>query len=46
MVNVMNISYDHYAVFYYVAKYGSFTKAANALALPAKRLEQMILGEE
>lgn len=27
----MNISYDHYRVFYYVAKYASFTKAAEFL---------------
>lgn len=27
----MNINYEHYKVFYYVAYYGSFTKAATAL---------------
>lgn len=27
----MYISYDHYRIFYYVAKLRSFTKAANAL---------------
>ena len=27
----MNISYDYYRIFYYVAKYGSFTKAAGVL---------------
>lgn len=27
----MNISYDYYRIFYYVAKCGSFTQAANAL---------------
>lgn len=27
----MNISYDYYRIFYYVAKYGSFTAAANKL---------------
>lgn len=27
----MDISYDYYKIFYYVAKQGSFTKAANAL---------------
>ena len=27
----MNISYDYYRIFYYVAKYGSFTQAANML---------------
>ncbi|MBQ7976076.1 MAG: LysR family transcriptional regulator [Clostridia bacterium] len=27
----MNISYDYYKIFYYVAKYGSFTLAANML---------------
>jgi DNA-binding transcriptional LysR family regulator len=26
-----NINYDYYKIFYYVAKYGSFTKAANIL---------------
>ena len=30
-VSLMNISYDYYRIFYYVAKCGSFTKAANAL---------------
>lgn len=27
----MNISYDYYRIFYYVAKYGSFTRAAEAM---------------
>lgn len=27
----MNISYDHYRIFYYVAKYKSFTRAAEAM---------------
>ena len=27
----MFISYDHYRIFYFVAKYGSFTRAAEAL---------------
>ena len=27
----MNISYDYYKIFYFVAKYGSFTAAANVL---------------
>lgn len=27
----MNVSYDHYRIFYYVAKYGSFTQVANML---------------
>lgn len=31
MVNGMNISYDSYRVFYYVAKYQSFTQAADRL---------------
>lgn len=31
MVNSMNISYDSYRVFYYVAKYQNFTQAANRL---------------
>ena len=30
-VSLMNISYDYYKIFYYVAKCGSFTGAANAL---------------
>lgn len=38
----MNISYDHYAVFYYVAKYGSFTKAANALLLNQPNLTRTV----
>lgn len=28
---VMYISYDYYRIFYYVAKYGNFTQAAQAL---------------
>ena len=31
MESKMNISYDYYRIFYYVAKYGSFTQAANML---------------
>lgn len=27
----MNISYEYYKIFYFVAKYGSFTAAANVL---------------
>ena len=27
----MNITYDYYRIFYFVAKYQSFTKAANIL---------------
>jgi len=42
MVVFMNISYDHYAVFYYVAKYGSFTKAANALLLNQPNLTRTV----
>lgn len=30
-VNLMNITYDYYKIFYYVAKYHSFTKAASVL---------------
>ena len=30
-ISIMNISYDHYKIFYYVAKYGSFTQAAEVL---------------
>ena len=28
---IMNITYDYYRIFYYVAKYGSFTKAAEII---------------
>lgn len=38
----MNVSYDHYAVFYYVAKYGSFTRAANALLLNQPNLTRTV----
>lgn len=31
MVKMMNISYDYYKIFYYVAKYGSITRAADAM---------------
>lgn len=31
MVNCMNNNYDHYRIFYYVAKYQGFTQAANVL---------------
>lgn len=31
MVKCMHISYDYYRIFYYVAKYHSFTRAANVL---------------
>lgn len=31
MVNPMSINYDYYRIFYYVAKYKSFTQAANVL---------------
>ena len=27
----MNVNFEYYKIFYYVAKYGSFTKAARAL---------------
>ena len=27
----MNVNYEYYRIFYYVAKYKSFTKAANVL---------------
>ena len=27
----MSVSYDYYRIFYYVAKYGSFTRAASIL---------------
>lgn len=30
-VGNMNVNYEYYRTFYYVAKYGNFTKAANAL---------------
>ncbi|MBQ4629167.1 MAG: LysR family transcriptional regulator [Clostridia bacterium] len=38
----MNISYDHYKVFYYVAKYGSFTQAADALFLNQPNLTRTV----
>ncbi len=38
----MNISYDHYRVFYYVAKYKSFTGAANALLNSQSNLTRMM----
>lgn len=38
----MNISYDYYAAFYYVAKYGSFTKAANAMLLNQPNLTRTV----
>ncbi len=38
----MNISYDHYKVFYYVAKYGSFTQAAEALFLNQPNLTRTV----
>ncbi len=42
MENFMSISYDHYAVFYNVAKYGSFTAAANALFLNQPNLTRTV----
>ena len=27
----MNVNFEYYRIFYYVAKYGNFTKAAHAL---------------
>lgn len=38
----MNISYDYYRIFYYVAKYGSFTKAANMLLCNQPNLSRAI----
>lgn len=38
----MNISFDHYKVFYYVAKYGSFTQAADALFLNQPNLTRTV----
>ncbi|MBE6896339.1 MAG: LysR family transcriptional regulator [Ruminococcaceae bacterium] len=38
----MNISYDHYKVFYYVAKYGSFTQAAEVLFLNQPNLTRTV----
>ena len=31
MEKKMNISYDYYKIFYFVARYGSFTRAAEVL---------------
>ncbi len=42
----MNISYDYYRIFYYVAKYGSLTKAADALLLNQPNLTRTIKGLE
>ena len=42
MVNNMNISYDHYKIFYYVTKYGSITRAANALTLNQPNITRTI----
>ena len=38
----MNISYDHYKIFYYVTKYGSITKAANVLTLNQPNITRTI----
>ena len=38
----MNISYDYYKVFYYVAKYKSFTKAAKSLVNTQPNITRMI----
>ena len=38
----MNISYDYYRVFYYVAKYKSFTGAAGALLNNQPNITRMI----
>ncbi|MBQ8163412.1 MAG: LysR family transcriptional regulator [Clostridia bacterium] len=38
----MYISYDYYRIFYYVAKYGSFTKAANVLLANQPNLTRAI----
>ena len=38
----MNISYDYYKVFYYVAKYKSFTKAAKTLVNTQPNITRMI----
>lgn len=38
----MNISYDYYRVFYYVAKYKSFTGAANALLNSQPNITRMM----
>lgn len=38
----MNISYDYYRIFYYVARYKSFTAAANALVNNQPNITRMI----
>ncbi len=38
----MNISYDHYRVFYYAARYGSFTAAAEALMNNQPNITRMV----
>lgn len=38
----MNISYDYYKIFYYVAKYGSFTQAANTMLLNQPNLTRTV----
>ena len=38
----MNITYDYYRVFYYVARCGSFTRAAEALGYTQAAVSQMI----
>ncbi len=38
----MNVSYDYYRIFYYVAKYGSITKAADILMLNQPNITRTI----
>ena len=42
MGKIMNISYDHYKFFYYIAKCGSFTQAANLLMCNQPNLTRAI----
>ena len=42
MVKDVNISYDHYKIYYYVTKYGSITRAANALTLNQPNITRTI----
>ena len=38
----MNISYDYYKIFYYVAKHGSITQAAERLSISQPAVSQAV----